>query len=392
MSHPTLRRRSLRGAVTALLAGTFVVGAAGTAEALVADRPTDTFPDFNGSIEVIVHRSSTIYVGGDFTSVNDGSGSVTRNHAAAIDATTGRVLSWNPNVSGVEVRALSVNGDGVYIGGEFSAVDGRSRTNIALVTRGSGRAVRGFAPRPNGPVNAFTFSKGSAYFGGEFTKVDNRVRSHLAAVSRTSSARLRSWSPSAGGGQVFDLVRRGKGIYVGGAFDTLNGSSAHRFLARVSARTGGVTRAFQPKSRTLVHDVHVTRTRVYAALGGKGGGGALSVRRSDGARVFFRRFDGDVEAITIMKKQVYVGGHFDNVCATSAQSPANGRCLDPGAIQRHKGASMSAGGRITGWNPSFNSALGVAALDRYATRDKLLTGGAFTRSGSVPVDHFAVFN
>ena len=385
------KRRALRAVIPSLLTGALVVTTAGTSQALVADRPTDRFPGFNGAIEAIVHKGDRIYVAGEFTQVTGPGGTVRRNHAAAVDAATGRVLRWNPNVNG-PVYGLGVKREGVYLAGNFSQVKGKSRTDIARVSLRTGRPHRGFTHRTNGRVNAVTFSKGSVHFGGAFTEVNGKFRNNLASVSRGSSSKLRRWSPDARGGQVFDLVRRKGAIYVGGAFRSLNGSSAREYLGRVSTRTGGLSRSFSPNPRTLVRDVEVTRTRVYAALGGRGGGGALSVQRGDGDRVFYRRFDGDVEAIKTMKRQVYVGGHFDNVCATSAQSQANGRCLDPGAITRHKGASLSGKGRVTGWNPNLNSPRGVTSLDTYKSKDRLVAGGHFTRAGAVEVPHFAVFD
>jgi len=269
------KRRALRVAATTLLTGSLVVGTAGTSDALVSDRPSSKFPSFNGTVDVIVHKGNRIYVGGEFTSVNG----KPRNHAAAVDASTGNLLSWNPNVNGA-VHALAVTKEGVYVGGDFTQVGGRSRGNVAVVSARTGATRKGFAPRTNRVVNAFTFSRRTVYFGGAFTTVDGKFRNGLAAVSRSRSARLRAWSPDAKQGQVTDLVRRGKGIYVGGTFSTLNGSSGKAFLGRVSARTGGVTPSVTPAAPKQGLRIQVTAPRAFAAMGGPGGGGGLAVPRT----------------------------------------------------------------------------------------------------------------
>src|SRR4249919_3734655 len=83
-----------------------------------------------------------IYLAGDFTSMrpagNDpGVGEVTRNHAAAIDAATGALLPWNPNVNG-QVYSLVVVGNTVYLAGDFTTVNNVARSNLAAVDATTG--------------------------------------------------------------------------------------------------------------------------------------------------------------------------------------------------------------------------------------------------------------
>ncbi|MDQ1307275.1 MAG: trimeric autotransporter adhesin, partial [Actinomycetota bacterium] len=54
---------------------------------------------------------STVYVGGSFTQVSG----TTRNRAAAVDATTGTVMAWNPNIVVGAVYAMAVSGSTVYL-------------------------------------------------------------------------------------------------------------------------------------------------------------------------------------------------------------------------------------------------------------------------------------
>jgi hypothetical protein len=60
---------------------------------------------------------TTLYAGGGFTSI----GGQNRNYIAALDATTGKALAWDPN-SELTISSLAVRGTTVYAGGIFSTV------------------------------------------------------------------------------------------------------------------------------------------------------------------------------------------------------------------------------------------------------------------------------
>ena len=49
-------------------------------------------------------------------------GGQSRANIAAVNASTGAVLPWNPGVAGNAVQALVARGDSLYIGGDYSQV------------------------------------------------------------------------------------------------------------------------------------------------------------------------------------------------------------------------------------------------------------------------------
>ena len=65
---------------------------------------------------------STVYAGGDFTSI----GGQTRNRIAALDAATGLATAWDPDADN-RVLALAVSGSTVYAGGQFTRIGGKPR-------------------------------------------------------------------------------------------------------------------------------------------------------------------------------------------------------------------------------------------------------------------------
>jgi hypothetical protein len=359
---------------------------------MVADRPSWAYPDFDGVVRTIAHRGSTIYVGGDFDSVTDRNRTYTRHGVAAVDARTGLVLAWNPNVSG-RVFVVEPSRAGVYLGGQFSAVKGEPRRNLARVSLGGRARLHSMRTRTDKAVHAIALSRSRVFIGGQFGRVNGKSRSRLAAFSpRAPFGLSRAWTPRARDGQVRDLVRTRAGVYVAGYFRELNGSSRHRFLALLTKKRGAVVRSFDPVIGKPVLDVATTKRRVYAAVGGAGGGGAAAFARSDGDGIFNRRFDGDAGAITFLGGQVYVGGHFSEICHDRRQTD-NGDCLG-GSTTRRRGASLTPDGRIGGWNPQLNGRLGVVALDRYKAGERLLAGGDFTQAngGARSAPRFAVFD
>ncbi len=68
---------------------------------------------------------STIYLGGDFWTIN---GSTPRSHSAAVDATSGTATPWNPNPSG-PVQAIVVSGSTVYLGGTLTTTTSHDTTH-----------------------------------------------------------------------------------------------------------------------------------------------------------------------------------------------------------------------------------------------------------------------
>ncbi len=90
---------------------------------ILADQTVSPWdPGANGPVRALAVGPTAVYVGGVFTSV----GGQNRNHAAALDPTTGLATAWDPNVSDL-VIGIAVSGSTVYLGGSFTAVGGQPR-------------------------------------------------------------------------------------------------------------------------------------------------------------------------------------------------------------------------------------------------------------------------
>lgn len=187
-------------------------------------------------------------------------------------------------------------------------------------------------------------------------------------------------------GQVHALAIGPGRLYVGGSFSNVNARSGTRNLTALHVRRGHVDSSFHPSINYKVSDLAVTRRRVFAAADGPGGN--LRAFRLNGRDRWDLRTDGGVQAVTFLNHRVYFGGHFDNACRV-ANTDGN-RCRTSQRT-RHKLAAATPQGRLLGWNPDANSALGVVAMDQSVRPERVGAGGAFTRIGRSSREHFAQF-
>jgi trimeric autotransporter adhesin len=126
----------------------------------------------------------TIFLGGSFTVVN----TVACAGLAAVDAETGELsTTWNPNLSGgfgpTMASALFVDGQNLYVGGNFSQISGQNLTSLAAVDTISGAALPGIpGTELGGSVQGLLLNKGSLFISGSFNEVGNKACMNVAAL------------------------------------------------------------------------------------------------------------------------------------------------------------------------------------------------------------------
>ena len=205
-------------------------------------------PNANSNVNALAVQGSTVYIGGAFDGPDAINGAVEREHAAAVDATTGLVTGWDPQPSAT-VRALAVAGSTVYLGGDFDGADGINgsiaRNGAAAVDATTGVATP-WNPNVSNTVNTLALSGSTVYLGGNFTGANSingtLERNRLAAVDATTGL-ASGWNPNANS-NVNALSVSGSTVYIGGDFDgadAINGSVAREHAAAVDATTGVAT-------------------------------------------------------------------------------------------------------------------------------------------------------
>lgn len=158
-----------------------------------------------GHIQAIAVDGNTVYVGGYFFPLN--AQDARRSRIAAIDATTGAVLPWNPTVDG-GVTAIAVTNGVVFVAGEFDSVNAQPRRHLAAITASNGILLPWIANTSIGAsvtnndmaqVAALCIVDSTLYVAGAFDSLAGQPRLNLGAVS-TRTGLARSWDPQASGG------------------------------------------------------------------------------------------------------------------------------------------------------------------------------------------------
>ena len=333
--HATPWSPTISGPVNVLSVSGETVNAGGVSQAAGFDKVTGqatwSIGGFLGSpyVWTVSPAVGVVYVGGRFI----GLGGQYRTRLAAIDMDTGQATAWNPGAT-ASVRALSVSGKTVYVGGDFRyapgfpdpSIGGQQRNFVAALDAVTGLATP-WNPDVNNIVTALVADRGIVYAGGIFTTSGGQVRNRIAALDSVTALPT-AWDPNASG-SIAALAVSGSVIYAAGTFTTIGGQVRNR-IAALDAGTGLAT-AWDPNA------------------------------------------NGSVRALALGGSVVYAGGLFTSI----------------GGQTRNFIAALSvADGLATSWNPDAlaNTTVGVRALAAQrpapgADPDVVFVGGAFGTIG-----------
>jgi hypothetical protein len=240
---------------------------------LVTNEPQPPFIIVNGNVRSITPVGNTLYLSGQFTTVNNQS----RNGFAAIDRHSGQLLPWNPNVTGSIMtapfgnqsggRGVVVTGTTAFIAGYFTSVGGQPRTGLAQVDATTGAVTAFVADTTGGGVQRLVRGGQTLYVGGTFTGIAGQARQALAAfdLASASPALLPLNVAFSGGGLVNGMKPVGSTLYIGGSFASVNGQP--RNAAAAVTIPGGALTPFSPLVGGPVNDVDVLGGTVYLAGG-----------------------------------------------------------------------------------------------------------------------------
>jgi hypothetical protein len=210
------------------------------------------------TINSIDQKSGTIYIGGSFSigSVSN----LTARGLAILNSDGTQDLTWKPIIGG-DVYTMSVDGDYLYVGGDFKTFhtasqfysnprinDDTTKAYNAICfnasTSISPTLESNWKPNFNGPVTNFAFHDSSfssyVYCYGRFTKVNNSSAGYAAALQKSYNNVVEAtsliWNVSLESGPVLinqGLSRFANSVIIGGTFIKVN-SSDRFYLARVN--------------------------------------------------------------------------------------------------------------------------------------------------------------
>jgi beta-propeller uncharacterized protein DUF5122 len=192
------------------------------------------------SVEVssLTASNGTLYVGGRFGNT----GTTSRHDAAAFTLGTGALTSWNP-VASDRVLTLTGNNGNLFVGGELTSVNGLVRKGLAALDATTGVGVSAFTADADDEVLDITPSPDGStlYMAGHFATVNGADRRHLAAVS-TSTGAVQAFKAQTND-DVFNVAYAGGALFVTGQFARVN-SSDRNHAAKLNPLTGDVDPTF----------------------------------------------------------------------------------------------------------------------------------------------------
>jgi hypothetical protein len=336
-------------------------------------------PDADEFVTALAIAGNTVYAGGLFVSV---AGKV-RNHLAAIDATGAgkQLLDWHPDVHGefdfASVSALKVAGGTIYAGGSFDSIDAVKRSNLAAISIDG--QVLTWSPAPNESVKALAIADNTVFAGGQFTGIASTTRHSLAAIDR--QGRLTVWNPDAGVNvsvQALAVDVAGNTVYAGGSFAQVAGK-ARKNLAAIG--TDGVLLDWSPETNNTVSALAVSDNTVYAGgsftqitTTGQGmqARGRLAAIGTNGTLLDWNPSASDtVNTLLVSGGTVYIGGTFTAITTDESALQTRNRLAAIGTEGKGKLSDT--------WNPNANGPVDALAI----IGDTLYAGGGFGQFGKV---------
>jgi PKD repeat protein len=158
--------------------------------------------------------------------------------------------NWTPNVLDGQIDSIWQIGSKVIIGGTFSQIANSTsnggtvynRSNIAAFDATTGVVDTSFAPVLNAPVEVVVPAGDgtSVYVGGSFNTVNGTNRRKVARIDLASGELVEPFNANGVNGIVRDIRVSGGEVYIAGLF-TWVGGYPRTYLASLDGQTGNVT-------------------------------------------------------------------------------------------------------------------------------------------------------
>jgi hypothetical protein len=337
----------------------------------------------NGTVDVLAASGGAVAVFGSFTSA----GGAARKNLAAVDATTGAVLpNWQADVTQSTfspfVYALAAHGSWLYVGGNYTAIDGQARSDLARVSLTTG-AVDSWNPACNSNVHHFELGPQTMYLAGPFSQIGGVSRPGLAAID-LASGQVTSWTPAphplwGGWSNAQDLALSGSTLYVGLGLYNQNYTE---IIRGIDTATGALT-SFSTSLNGACISLAVDGDTLFAggyftAVNGLPSPYLAAIQRSTGALLpLCPAVNGVVNTLERSGATLFVGGDFTTV----------------GGVSRPTLAAIDLGnGQLRPWAPAIGADGGsLWEKSFHATPTSLFLGGRFGSVNGVAQHGFARF-
>ena len=341
-------RRATALTLTAALGLGTLVGALGAAPAEAAAPPViqrdatngvtaDLLPttqiNESGWITDQAIKGDTVFAGGKFSSARPagaaaGTGESVRNNLLAYSLSTGVLnTGFKPVLDNqANVLALSPDKTRLYVGGDFTKVNGSTRSYIVAFDTSNGQVVGTFKASLNGAVRGLAVTSTTVYVGGSFSQANGSNRAGLAAFRTSDGGLLSGWTPAidrtkasvsalvvAPGGRIvaggsFLTVKSGSTTYAADGSASLDPSTGKPGTWKVNSvvKQGG--------TGASVLSLHTDGTNVYGTGYRYGTGtanyeGVWAAKPTDGTIAWLADCHGDTYDATVLSGVVYTATH-----------------------------------------------------------------------------------
>ena len=306
-----------------------------------------------------------------------GKQSVARANVMAVQRDTGDLLpGFVANTNGI-VHVVLSDGISVYVGGEFTTVNGVPANHIAKLDAATGAVDPGFHASTTNFVADLVLVGSKLYAVGEFGQMNGVTRQGAALLDKTTGALDPTFDPNTDGRvNTVAINPAGTKLYLAGVFQSVGGSG-HPWLTEVDPTTGKVQGPAFTTVQDYVRDVTVGPDgTVYVAAGGKQNS-AYAFDPTTGKQKWRQHANGDVQAVKYSNGYVFFGFH-DGFTINGVRS----------YTLRILAANPQTGALNPGFMPESGAYPGVLTIDADGTY--LAVGGYFGRMGGTSVSGLSI--
>ena len=322
-------------------------------------------------------QGNAVYVGGDFSHAVKGKQSVARANVMAVQRDTGDLLpGFVADTNGI-VHVVLSDGISVYVGGEFTTVNGVAANHIAKLDAATGAVDPGFHATTTNFVSDLVLVGSKLYAVGDFGQMNGVSRQGAALLDKTTGALDPTFDPNADGRvNTVAINPAGTKLYLAGIFQHI-GSASRPWIAEVNPTTGAAQGPVFTTVQDYVRDVTVGPDGlVYAAVGGKQNS-AYAFDPTTGKQKWRQHANGDVQAVKYSNGYVFFGFH-DGFTINGVRS----------YTLRILAANPQTGALNPGFMPESGAYPGVLTIDADGTY--LAVGGYFGRMGGTSVNGLSI--
>jgi len=382
----------------------------------VADLDGSSTTNWNSYVWAIEQVGNTIYVGGKFESVRGNGTNYSQPYLAAFHADTGQWISWWKPVLNGSVYALEASADGskLYVGGEFTSVNGQNINAFAALNPATGNLIPGYNTRVSGGgpavVRNFDLHAGRLYIVGSFNTIASdgaQQQAWNAARISDSSGAVDNWRPVVERGGVWGVSasRTTSKVYLSGLFYEVNNNADAGFAVVNSSNGADASNGWELENNNCNNDTAGGSCETYHDVAATSSGlifvgglehGLYVLNESDLSLRWFHYtadpnanwYGGDFQDIEVVGDRVYAschcwGYHWQDDALHPHRSPVGTRTN----IRTVAAYSASGGQRITSFSPVMNGIAGAWAIHGHSTDGCLWVGGQMTRAGTTGVNH-----